>query len=124
MFAGFAQLIVGAILSTVTATETAELLPVNLPSLLTEVAEMLCDPAVRDDVCNTAVYGELLDNVMIPSEVPPSKNSTVPAGPCALGSSAVGVTVAVKVSCWPTFTLVAEVASATDVVSAVTACVT
>ena len=59
---------------------------------------MLCVPAPRDDVVKTAVYGELLDNVMIPSEVLPSKNCTVPAGPFALGSSDDGVTVAVKVT--------------------------
>src|ERR1017187_6719782 len=124
MFAGFDQLIAGAILSIVTATETDELLPVNSPLLLTWGAEMRGGPAANADVIRTAVYGEPLESVMIPSEVLPSKNCTVPVGPCALGSSDEGVTVAVKVTGWPTFTLVAEVASVTAVVSAVTACVT
>jgi hypothetical protein len=109
-----------------TVTVIAALLPaVNSPSLLVKVAEMLCVPTARDEVVMAAVYGELLDRVMVPMDVVPSENVTVPSGPCALGSCGVdGVTVTVKVTGWPTFTVVAEAASATAVVSAVTACVT
>jgi hypothetical protein len=119
MLAGFAQVIVGAVRPPVTVTVTDELLPINSVSLPgAYVAVMLCVPAASDDVEKTAVYGDVLDSVTVTSEVVPSKNCTVPAGPVALGSSDAGTTVAVKVTCWPTFTFVAEVASVTEVVSA------
>ena len=60
----------------------------------------------------------------MPSDDRPSKNSTVPAGPFALGSRAVGFTVAKKVNDWPTFRVVAEVDNVTEVVSALTQCAT